>query len=110
MVHALWRCENLRVVWGTNFDELRNATNHFSSFIDLFRLALQNQRGAELFIMYCWFIWNRRNKIKVKEAVVPKEKISNQAQQYLTEFQQTRTNQQEVAEKKSFGNHLILAL
>ena len=60
-------------------------------FFDLFRLALQNQKGAELFITYCWFLWNRRNKIRVKEAVMPLEKIADQAQQYLSEFQQTRS-------------------
>lgn len=43
VVHALCGCENIRVVWGTNFDELRNATNQFFSFFDLFRLALQKK-------------------------------------------------------------------
>ena len=80
VVHALWGCENIRVVWETNFDELCNATNQFFfSFFDLFRLALQNQKGAELFITYCWFIWNCQNKIRVKEAVMPLEKIADQA-------------------------------
>nr|POF23231.1 hypothetical protein CFP56_78738 [Quercus suber] len=51
-----------------------------------FWLALQNKKGAELFITYCWSIWNRRNKLRVKEAVIPLEKIADQAQQYLTEF------------------------
>ena len=91
VVHALWGCENIRVVWGTNFDELCNATNQFFSFFDLCRLTLQNQKGAELFITYYWFIWNRRNKIRVKEAVMPLEKIADQAQQYLMEFQQIRS-------------------
>ena len=91
MVHALWGCENIRVVWGTNFDELCNATNQFFSFFDLCRLTLQNQKGAELFITYYWFIWNRRNKIRVKETVMPLEKIADQAQQYLMEFQQIRS-------------------
>ena len=59
---------------------------NFFSFFDLFRLALQNQKGVELFITYCWFIWNRRNKIRVKEVVMPLEKIADQAQQYLMEF------------------------
>ena len=74
------------MVCGTNFEGLLNATNQFFSFFDLFRLALQNQKGVELFITYCWFIWNRRNKIRVKEVVMPLEKIADQAQQYLMEF------------------------
>ena len=64
---------------------------NFFSFFDLCRLALQNQKGAELFITYCWFIWNRHNKIRVKEAIMPLEKIADQAQQYLMEFQQIRS-------------------
>ena len=89
--HALWGCENVRVVWGTNFDELRNVTNQFFSFFDLFRWTLQNKNGAELFITYCQFIWNRRNKLRVKEVVTPLEKIADQAQHFLMEFQQTRS-------------------
>ena len=64
---------------------------NFFYFFDLFRWTLQNKNGAELFITYCWFIWNRRNKLKVKEAVTPLEKIANQAQHFLMEFQQTRS-------------------
>ena len=57
------------------------------SFFDLFRLALQNSRGAELFITICWFLWTRRNKSRVKEVVMPLDKLLNLAQQYLQEFQ-----------------------
>ena len=32
-LHALWGCEDIRAVWGTNFDELRNATNQFFFFL-----------------------------------------------------------------------------
>ncbi|KAK7828360.1 hypothetical protein CFP56_030324 [Quercus suber] len=60
----------------------------FLSFVDLFWLALQNSRGAELFITLCWFLWTRRNKSRVKEAVMLLEKLSDLAQQYLQEFQQ----------------------
>ena len=64
---------------------------NFFSFFDLFRWTLQNKDGAELFITYCWFIWNRRNKLRVKEVVTPLEKIADQAQHFLMEFQQTRS-------------------
>lgn len=53
MIHALWGCENVKVAWGTNFDELRNAINQALSFVDLFRLVLQNPRGAEGVITIC---------------------------------------------------------
>ena len=33
MVYALWGCENIQVVWGTNFDKLCNATNQFFFFL-----------------------------------------------------------------------------
>ena len=57
-------------------------------FVDLFRLVLQNPRGVEGFIMICWFIWNRRNKIRFNEAVAPLEKIPELAQKHLANFQQ----------------------
>ena len=88
VIHALWGCEKVKVAWGTNFDELRIATNQALSFVDLFRLVLQNPRGAKGFIMVCWFIWNRRNKIRLNEAVAPLEKTSDLAQKYLVDFQQ----------------------
>ena len=65
-------------------------TNHFFSFVDLFRLVMQNPQEAEGFIMICWFIWNRCNKIRIKEIVAPLEKTSDLAQQYLMEFHQLR--------------------
>ena len=86
--HALWGCEKVKGAWGTNFDELRSATNQNLFFVDLFRLALQNPRGAEAFIMICWSIWNRRNKIRVKEVAAPLEKIPELAQKQLMDFQQ----------------------
>ena len=90
VIHALWGCEKVKVVWGTNFDELHIGTNQALSFVDLFKLVLQNPRGAEGFIMVCWFIWNRCNKIRLNEAVAPLEKIFDLAQKYLANFQQQR--------------------
>ena len=78
----------MKGAWGTNFDELRSATNQNLFFVDLFRLALQNPRGAEGFIMICWFIWNRQNKIRVNEAIASLEKIPKLVQKHLADFQQ----------------------
>uniref|UniRef100_A0A7N2L8B5 Reverse transcriptase zinc-binding domain-containing protein n=1 Tax=Quercus lobata TaxID=97700 RepID=A0A7N2L8B5_QUELO len=47
--HALWSCENIGLVWGKCFEELRAMSPLLLSFVDLFGLALQNSRGAELF-------------------------------------------------------------
>ena len=88
VIHALWGCEKVKGTWGTNFDELRSAMNQNLFFVDLFKLALQNPRGAEGFIMICWFIWNQRNKTRVNEFVAPLEKILELAQKYLADFQQ----------------------
>ena len=37
--------------------------------------------------MVCLFMWNRRNKCRVKEAVAPLGKLSDLAKQHLQEFQ-----------------------
>lgn len=37
--------------------------------------------------MVCLFIWNRRNKCRVKEAVAPLGKLSDLVKQHLQEFQ-----------------------
>ena len=88
VIHALWGYKKMKGAWGTNFDELGSATNQNLFFVDLFRLALQNPRGAEGFIMICWVIGNRRNKIKVNEAIAPIKKIPELAQKHLADFQQ----------------------
>ena len=88
VIQALWGYEKVKGAWDTNFDELRSATNQNLFIFDLFRLALQNPCGAEGFIMICWFIWNRRNKIRVNEAVATLEKIPELAQKHLADFQQ----------------------
>lgn len=83
MVHALWGCEKIGSAWGTLFAELHAATTLFLTFADVSRLALQNPRGAKKFIIICWYIWCRRNKIRVKEAVTPLDTLSDLAQQHL---------------------------
>nr|POF11940.1 receptor likey region, transmembrane domain- and ring domain-containing protein 2 [Quercus suber] len=48
--------------------------------------GMQKQR-LELFAVVAWFIWNRRNKIRLKEPSLDKEKIFSAAAQYLSDFQ-----------------------
>lgn len=83
VIHALWSCETLGPVWSISFEELKAVSPPFLTFVDLFRCALQNSRGADSFITHCWFLWNQRNKSRVEEAVTPLEKLSDLAQQYL---------------------------
>lgn len=44
-----------------------------------------------MFITQCWFLWNHRNKSRAKEPVTPLEKLTDLAQQYLQEFQQSHS-------------------
>ena len=90
VVHALWGCEKVRQVWGREFDGLRTAHTQGLSFPDLFGLTALSQRGLELFIMICWSIWNHHNKSRANDPVVPLNKLSAWAIQYLQEFQQQK--------------------
>ena len=40
-----------------------------------------------MFAVVAWFVWNRRNKLRLKEPSLDKSKIFNAAVQYLSEFQ-----------------------
>ena len=90
VVHALWGCEKICQVWGREFDGLQTAHNQGLSFSDLFGLTTLSPRGSELFIMICWSIWNHRNKSRANDPVVPLNKLSAWAMQYLQEFQQQK--------------------
>ena len=61
-----------------------------SSFWDLLELVFCSSLNAEVFVMTCWSIWSRRNKLRVGEGVWPLNKIAGVARCHLQEFQQVR--------------------
>jgi len=47
---------------------------------------MQKQR-LELFAVVAWFVWNRRNKLRLKERSLDHDKIFSAARRYLSDYQ-----------------------
>lgn len=90
VLHALQGCKNLLQVLSSEFKELATTNNQFCSFADLFRVLIENQSNLERFATACWMIWNRRNKVRVQQSVLPLDRLSFSARDYLSEFQKLR--------------------
>ena len=86
VLHALWCCTNLKKVWSSDFHELVAANHQFCSFADLFGMLIKNQCKLDRFATTCWMIWNRRNKVRVHQPVLPLDRISASTREYLSEF------------------------
>ena len=88
VLHALWGCSNVRLVWVKEFGGLNSKNLKLISSSNLFGLTASSTRGSKLFAMVCWSLWNRRNNCGNNEPVAPMEKIMSLAGQYLQDFQQ----------------------
>ena len=70
-IHALWSCKQLQSVWDTEvwIQPLRNSS--MVDFADLLSKVLHLGRDSEpeTFIIICWALWQRRNKIRLQQEV-----------------------------------------
>ena len=90
VLHALWFCQDICLVWGSCFTSLPSKFSRVSLFRDLLELVFCSSLNAEVFAMTCWSIWSRQNKLRVGEVVWPSNKIAGVAQHHLQEFQQVQ--------------------
>ena len=56
VLHALWSCEGISLVWGSCFASLPSEFSKFSSFSDLLDLVFHSSLNSEVFAMTCWAI------------------------------------------------------
>ncbi|KAK7861457.1 hypothetical protein CFP56_011274 [Quercus suber] len=85
VLHALWFCQDICSVWSSCFTSLPSEFYRVSSFRDLLELVFCSSLNAEVFVMTCWSIWSRRNKLRVGEVVWPLNKIVGVAWRQLQE-------------------------
>ena len=87
-LHALWSCKHLKSVWS---QEVWAHTFHNSpamDFADLLSNVLHHGKDSEpeLFIIICWALWQRRNKLRLNQEVVSINQVGMQAKCYLEEY------------------------
>ena len=73
----------LFVKFGTAFSWVNKDYPNIHSFKDLVEIVGQQSRRLDLFATVTWFVWYRRNKLRLKEACLPIEKIYEQALKHL---------------------------
>jgi len=74
------------------------------SFQNLVELIMQKPLKLELFTTMAWFLWSRRNKLRLNEDVLPLNRVVFEAKRYLSLHQQPvsnlQKNQSHAKEKK----------
>ena len=84
--HALFHCPKLSDLWNKvplwNHDSLRQA----ATFIDLTGCVFADNRDPALFSMVIWTLWNRRNNLRLRKAVISLDQVLHQAKERLREF------------------------
>lgn len=63
------------------------------NFLDLYGRMVSKSAKSDLFAIIVWHIWVYRNKTRLKEQVVPLDKIRDTAQTYLHLFKASRDSQ-----------------
>lgn len=65
VIHALWACPEVSVVWNSDAAWTFRDSKVFTRFVDLVRYVVEEKKDLETFAMYIWTLWFRRNRLQV---------------------------------------------
>ena len=88
VLHAVWNCPLIKLAWDNETWLLRIRDSQFLDHADLFSKVLEigTQQNSEAFIIILWTLWQRRNKIRVHQAVETIDQVNTKARAYMDEF------------------------
>ena len=86
ILHSVWSCEKLKVVWERDFGWALRSGNALNSFTELLKLIQSRPHSVALFAATAWSIWYHRNKSRLNDTTLPLEKISGFARDYIQDF------------------------
>ena len=68
-LHALWLCDTVKAIWMSDQSFSFMHSKNFSSFADalLFLRKEASPRLVEHFVMVVWCIWERRNRVRLRQ-------------------------------------------
>lgn len=95
VVHTLWGCECLKVVWDSEFGWVDKNLASSDSFSDLLQRIQDKLAFLPLFTTTAWSIWYQHNKSRLQENSLPLKNIAGFAKDYICEFKNlgyTRSN------------------
>lgn len=86
VIHALWECPEIDVVWtdATLWDF--RFTSEFANFKYLVAWLVPHGKNSEMFAMLAWSIWNQRNKVRRQEPNCSLHLLAQIAKDLLWEF------------------------
>ena len=87
-IHALWNCKQLQSVWDNESWTQPFRNTLAVDFADLLSKVLHvgSSSEPEIFIVMCWALWQRRNKLRLHQEVEPINQVGSKAKCYLEEF------------------------
>ena len=71
VVHALWGCEYLKVVWDSKFGWVNRNLVSSDLFLNLLQRIQDKLAFLPLFATIVWSIWYQRNKSRLQENSLP---------------------------------------
>ncbi len=87
-IHALWNCKQIQSVWDNEMWTQSFRSTPAVDFADLLSKVLHVGRSSdpETFIVICWALWQRRNKLRIHQEVEPINQVGSKAKCYLEEY------------------------
>ena len=88
VVHALWSCSCIKVVWNSDFNWVIRCPSDSKSFSDVLQKIRARPALVPLFATTAWSIWFQRNKSRHDDHPLPLHSIAGFAKNYLCEFKE----------------------
>lgn len=76
----------VKEVWDSRFALLPSQFYRVHDYAELLHLFFSSNFDTKLFAMTSWFLWTRRNKVRVGEVTVPINRVVEEAQKQLQKF------------------------
>lgn len=108
MLHCLWDCEALRVVWDVNFSQIDWRKISSGSLIDLVEVISNKLNALENFAVTAWMLWRWRNKIHVNEKALPLDSLHSEACHYLREYNKFNTKHVFQSQENASSGNLLM--
>ena len=88
VVHALWGCASLTLIWESNDVVTKLLRYKFVEFADLWEMLMKmrDRLDINLMALIFWLIWSRRNSVRVGESSIEINQIRKKAEEFLHDF------------------------
>lgn len=86
VVHALWECPKIDVVWNDAALWDFRFTSKFVDFKNLVAWIISHQKNSEMFAMLAWAIWNQHNNVRRQEPSCSLHLLAQTSKDLLQEF------------------------